>query len=55
MGDVPDTNTESKEALEYWGFLFQRNKCASDKLDRLLKGIARCIVCKSVLHLMHKY
>jgi len=32
------------DPLQYWGYLFQKNKCATPKLDRLLRGIAACIV-----------
>jgi len=36
---------EEKEALQYWGFLLQENKCGTDLLNRLLTGIAETIVC----------
>lgn len=38
----------AKEALEHWGYLFQKDKCGTDMLNRLLSGIfnfiVRCIV-----------
>jgi len=38
------TDEQSQDPLRYWGYLFQKNKCATPKLDRLLRGIAACIV-----------
>lgn len=32
------------EPSQYWGYLFQANKSPTDKLTRLLRGIAACIV-----------
>jgi hypothetical protein len=33
-----------REACEYWGYLLKPDKCGTDLLDRLLKGIAQIIV-----------
>lgn len=33
-----------KEAYNYWGYLLKPDKCGTDKLDNLLKGIADVIV-----------
>ncbi|KAI9721387.1 MAG: hypothetical protein M1828_005136 [Chrysothrix sp. TS-e1954] len=38
-----DKDKERHDALQYWGYLFQRNNCPTDKLSRLLRGIAFCI------------
>ena len=35
---------EMKEAIQYWGDMFQDNRMASEKLERLLLGIAQYIV-----------
>ena len=45
-----NTNTATRQQqiddpAQYWGYLFQRNKAPADILDRLLRGIATCIVC----------
>lgn len=39
-----ETGRERREALQYWGYLIQPNKHATDKLDRLLRGIANYVV-----------
>lgn len=33
-----------REAYDYWGYLFKKDKCGTPLLDRLLKGIAEVIV-----------
>lgn len=33
-----------REAYDYWGYLFQEDKCGTRKLDGLLRGIAEVIV-----------
>jgi len=33
-----------REAYEYWGYLLKPDKCGTELLDRLLKGIAQVIV-----------
>ena len=33
-----------REAFDYWGYLFKKDKCGTPMLDRLLKGIAAVIV-----------
>lgn len=37
-------DSEAREAMEYWGYLFKPDKCGTDRLNRLLAGIARYIV-----------
>jgi hypothetical protein len=64
MGDMAGEPNESKEqqeataanaeatqreASEYWGYLFQADKCGTPLLDRLLKGIAEVIVSEDEL------
>jgi hypothetical protein len=39
-----NTEATQREASEYWGYLFQPDKCGTPLLDRLLKGIAQVIV-----------
>lgn len=36
-----------KEAYQYWGYLIKPDKCGTDTLDRLLKGLAEVIVSAS--------
>ena len=38
------TESEKREALQYWGDLIRPDKCGTEKLDRLLKGVAKYIV-----------
>lgn len=38
------TDAAQREAYEYWGYLFKKDKCGMPLLDRLLKGIAEVIV-----------
>lgn len=38
------SQTETKDAHKFWGYLIKPDKTAADKLDRLLRGIADCIV-----------
>lgn len=38
----PDAAT--KEAQQFWGFLFRQDKCGTDLLNRLLEGIANYVV-----------
>jgi len=33
-----------REAYEYWGYLIKPDKCGTETLDRLLKGLAEVIV-----------
>jgi hypothetical protein len=33
-----------KEAYQYWGYLIKEDKCGTDKLDRLLRGLGGVIV-----------
>lgn len=35
---------ETDESLQYWGYLFKKNKSGTERLNRLLQGIARYIV-----------
>jgi hypothetical protein len=39
-----------REAYEYWGYLLKSDKCGTELLDRLLKGIAGVIVSRGELH-----
>jgi hypothetical protein len=39
-------DSATKEALEYWGYLFEGNKCGTALLNRLLVGVANHIVRK---------
>ncbi|KAF2095595.1 hypothetical protein NA57DRAFT_44723, partial [Rhizodiscina lignyota] len=34
------TETETREAMEFWGYLFKPDKCGTDMLNNLLRGIA---------------
>ena len=36
--------SETKEAIQYWGPLFNKNRSGTEKLNRLLEGIAVHIV-----------
>lgn len=38
-----------REAYDYWGYLFKKDKCGTPLLDRLLKGIAEVIVSRERL------
>lgn len=38
----PDAAT--KEAQQFWGYLFRPDKCGTDLLNRLLEGIAIYVV-----------
>jgi hypothetical protein len=42
--DVAHMDAAHREAYEYWGYLFKKDKCGTPLLDRLLKGIAEVIV-----------
>jgi hypothetical protein len=42
--DAHARRVEDLEALQYWGFMVKPDKCGSDKLNRLLSGIAHYIV-----------
>jgi hypothetical protein len=44
--------SEAKEDMEYWGYLFKPDKCGTEKLNRLLAGIARYIVGYSPVYLL---
>ena len=33
-----------KEAYQYWGYLIKEDKCGTDRLDRLLRGLGVVIV-----------
>lgn len=39
-----DSEIDRQDAINYWGYLFQPDKTPTVKLDRLLRGIAICIV-----------
>ncbi|KAF2090052.1 hypothetical protein K490DRAFT_35850, partial [Saccharata proteae CBS 121410] len=41
MNETPDPAT--REALEYWGYLFRNDKCGTELLNKLLAGIANYI------------
>jgi hypothetical protein len=47
---VPNTDErpppvgETDESSQYWGYLFKKNKSGTERLNRLLQGIARYIV-----------
>ncbi|KAF2263566.1 hypothetical protein CC78DRAFT_518195 [Lojkania enalia] len=43
--DANKANEEAahKEACQYWGYLIQEDKCGTETLDRLLRGIAEVI------------
>jgi hypothetical protein len=38
------TDAQTKKSMDYWGFLFRKDKCGTDKLNNLLLGIADYIV-----------
>ena len=42
--NAANADAAHREAYDYWGYLFQEDKCGTPKLDRLLKGIAEVIV-----------
>ncbi|KAF1810738.1 hypothetical protein P152DRAFT_400359, partial [Eremomyces bilateralis CBS 781.70] len=42
-GHTEPSEVETKEAVQYWGYLFKADKCGTSKLDRLLMGIAKHI------------
>ena len=42
--NTANADAAHREAYDYWGYLFQEDKCGTPKLDRLLKGIAEVIV-----------
>jgi hypothetical protein len=42
--NVAQADAAHREAYDYWGYLFKEDKCGTDLLDRLLKGIANVIV-----------
>ncbi|KAF2280640.1 uncharacterized protein EI97DRAFT_428737 [Westerdykella ornata] len=44
------TDAAHREALQYWGFLIKEDRCGTDMLDRLLKGIATVISTKFEPH-----
>jgi hypothetical protein len=44
-----NTDVAQREAYEYWGYLFQPDKCGTELLDRLLRGIAEVIVSSNTL------
>jgi len=50
----PPDNAETREAMEYWGYLFKPDKCGTEKLNRLLFGIAQCIVRVETAHIQHR-
>jgi hypothetical protein len=39
------TESENKEAVQYWGYLLKPDNCGTDLLNRLLAGLAHYIVC----------
>lgn len=42
-------DSASKEAFQFWGYLFKQDNCGVDLFDRLLAGIANYIVCALAL------
>lgn len=42
--NTANANAAHREAYDYWGYLFQDDKCGTRKLDGLLRGIAEVIV-----------
>lgn len=42
--NIAQADAAHREAYDYWGYLFKEDKCGTDLLDRLLKGIAEVIV-----------
>lgn len=42
--NLAHANAADREAYDYWGYLFKKDKCGMPLLDRLLKGIADVIV-----------
>jgi hypothetical protein len=42
--NTANADAAHREAYDYWGYLFQEDKCGTPKLNRLLKGIAEVIV-----------
>lgn len=38
------TESQDKEAIQYWGYLLKDDKCGTELLNRLLTGLARHIV-----------
>jgi len=47
----PPSKGETDEAFKYWGYLFKTNKSGTEKLNRLLQGIACYIVRSSLFFL----
>ncbi|CAO2649744.1 Nn.00g010360.m01.CDS01 [Neocucurbitaria sp. VM-36] len=41
--NVAHADAAHREAYDYWGYLFKKDKCGTPLLDRLLKGIAEVI------------
>ena len=37
-----------KEAYQYWGYLIKEDKCGTETLDRLLRGLADVVVSTSL-------
>ncbi len=44
VAKLANVDAAQREAYDYWGYLFKKDKCGTPKLDRLLKGIAAVIV-----------
>ena len=40
-------DAESREALQYWGYLFKPDKTGTDKLKSLLRGLKELMVCNA--------
>lgn len=40
----PNVDAAQREAFQYWEYMIKKDKCGTEKFDRLLKGIAAVIV-----------
>lgn len=45
IADEQEQSVESREAFQYWGYLFKPDKTGTDKLKSLLKGLKDHMVC----------
>ncbi|KAF2458225.1 hypothetical protein BDY21DRAFT_284474, partial [Lineolata rhizophorae] len=36
---MEDQDAQTREAMDYWGYMFEENKCGTKKLNQLLSGI----------------
>lgn len=46
--NLAQVDAAHREAHDYWGYLFKKDKCGTPLLDRLLKGIAAVIVSRGM-------